>query len=71
MYLRYGLSRMYRVRGRLQTLLKPSVHKTRRFVHETLIFSCTSQTLSVEDPDFHNDAASFLPVSDRSKRIKY
>lgn len=68
----YGLSRKYRVRGKLQALLKTSVHKTRRFVHKTLPFPCTSQTLqSVVDPGFLYNAAPFFPVSDRCKPIKY
>jgi hypothetical protein len=63
---------MYSVRGKLQMLLKASVHKTQRFVHKKLTFSRTSQALqSVEDPGFHYNAATFLPVSDRCTSIKY
>ena len=63
---------MYHVRGKLQTLLKTSVHKTRPFVHKMLPFPCTSQTLqSVVDPGFLYKAAPFLPVSDRCTPIKY
>jgi hypothetical protein len=59
----YGLSRMCRVRGKLQKLLKSCLHKTWQFVRKMLT-SSSRALQSVVDLGFQYNPAPFLPVFD-------